>query len=115
MESLLRGTVHNDGIWVEKEEEVSYNLIKAPAEKFKKCIILWGGISSKSLIPSTGPINLTKWLKERNAKYLIADLYAEFIESVAYPEIEKVFKRTTPIFEDDQDNKHRSHIALKMV
>ena len=55
----------NDGIWAEEKEGIPSSLINAPTDKFKKGIIFWGGITSNGLIPADVPINLTKWLNEK--------------------------------------------------
>ncbi|CAF4332446.1 unnamed protein product [Rotaria sp. Silwood2] len=114
----------NDGIWAEENEAIPSSLINAPTDKFKKGIIFWGAISSNGLIPVDAPISLTKWLHEKqyhvkkNKKmYLTGDLYSKFLIEEAAPAIYEVFENSgaTPIFQDDQDNKHRTTLVKNIV
>ncbi|CAF1213564.1 unnamed protein product [Rotaria sordida] len=114
----------NDGIWAEENEAIPSSLINAPTDKFKKGIIFWGAISSNGLIPVDAPISLTKWLHEKqyhvkkNKKmYLTSDLYSKFLIEEAAPAIYEVFENSgaTPIFQDDQDNKHRTTFVKNTV
>ena len=50
----------NNGIWAEEGEELPLSVIHAPTDKFQKCIIFCGAISSRELIPATAPINFTE-------------------------------------------------------
>ena len=49
--------------------------------------------------------------------YLTGDLYSEFLTEEVAPAIYEVFKShsVTPIFQDDQDNKHRMAIVKDTV
>jgi transposase len=111
----------NDGIWAEEGEVVPPVLINAPTDKFQKGIIFWGGISSYGLIPARAPINFTEWLHQQlpqnEKKYLTGDLYAKFVTEKAAPAIKQVFKNTgvLPIFQDDQDSKHRTAIVMDTI
>ena len=113
----------NDGVWAEEGEEIPKSLIHAPTDKFQKGIIFWGAISSKGLIPSKAPINLTEWLRRQSrengstCKYLTGDLYAKFIEEEGAPSIQKIFNNPNlaPVFQDDQDSKHRTIKAMRTV
>ncbi|CAF1287772.1 unnamed protein product [Rotaria sordida] len=114
----------NDGIWAEENEAIPSSLINAPTDKFKKGIIFWGAISSNGLIPVDAPISLTKWLHEKqyhvkkNKKmYLTGDLYSKFLIEEAAPAIYEVFENSgaTPIFQDNQDNKHRTTLVKNTV
>jgi hypothetical protein len=116
----------NDGIWAkEDEKEISASLINAPSDKFQKGIIFWGAISSRGLIPSDGPINFSKWLKTQKQKkqgkskssktWLTGELYAKFVRQKIAHAINVVFNDETPIFQDDQDNKQRTKVALDEV
>lgn len=57
--------IRNNGIWTEEKEAILSSLINAPTDKFKKGIIFWGAITPNGLIPTDTPINLTKWLNEK--------------------------------------------------
>ncbi|CAF4540605.1 unnamed protein product, partial [Rotaria sp. Silwood2] len=114
----------NDGIWAGEWEIIPPPLLNASTDKFKKGIIFWGAISSRGLIPAEGPVNLTKWLhqqqqqkKKDRRKYLTSDLYAKFLQQKSSPAIKLKFKNTNlvPIFQDDQDNKHRTNIIMNTV
>jgi hypothetical protein len=114
----------NDGIWAEGKEEIPYSLSTRPSEKYKKGIMFWGAISSHGLIPCRNPINVTKWLQQqkpsnnkRKKIYLNGDLYAKFIRTKAAKAIKNVFNKSKlkPIFQDDQDGKQRTQVALEAV
>ncbi|CAF3139983.1 unnamed protein product [Rotaria sp. Silwood2] len=114
----------NHGICAEEWEIIPPPLLNASTDKFKKGIIFWGAISSRGLIPAEGPVNLTKWLhqqqqqkKKDRRKYLTSDLYAKFLQQKSAPAIKLKFKNTNlvPIFQDDQDNKHRTNIIMNTV
>ncbi|CAF4632243.1 unnamed protein product, partial [Rotaria sp. Silwood2] len=111
----------NDGIWAGGWEIILPPLLNAPTDKFKKGIVFLGAISSHGFIPVEGPVNLTKWLhqqqqqkKKDRRKYLRSDLYAKFLQQKAALAIKLKFKNTNlvPIFQDDQDNKHRTNIIM---
>ncbi len=114
----------NDGIWAEENEAIPSSLINAPTDKFKKESFSGEAISSNGLNPVDAPINLTKWLLEKQChvkknlkKYLTGDLYSKFLIEEAAPVIYKVFENSgvTPIFQDDQDNKHRTTLVKNTV
>lgn len=56
----------NDEVWAEEGEEIKADLINAQVDKFQKDVIFWGAISSRGLIPSRGPINVTQWLEQQH-------------------------------------------------
>ena len=79
-------------------------------------------ICSKGLIPKSGPINFTKWLdgqKESGSRgklYMIGELYAKFIRTKVVPAIRNVVGDLDNIFfQDDQDTKHRTQVAIDAV
>ena len=92
----------NDGIWAEDSEAILPFLIHAPTNKFQKGIIFWSVISSNGLIPTDAPVNY---------------LYSKFLTKEATPAINKIFESTDviPIFQDDQDNKHRTTLVQSTV
>jgi hypothetical protein len=114
----------NDGIWAARDEPISPSLINVPSDKFEKGVIFWGAISSLGLIPAGAPINFSKWIQQhqiqdkKNKKmYLTSDLYEKFSREQAAPAIKRVFKNTClkPIFQDDQDYKHRTTAVKESV
>ncbi|CAF4080756.1 unnamed protein product [Rotaria sordida] len=67
---------------------------------------------------------VTKWLhqqqehsKKNKTIYLTSDLYGKFLVEEAASEIKKVFKpnNLSPIFQDDQDRKHRTTTIKETV
>ena len=107
---------HNEGVYAYDRKELGSTGV-SQQQKFEKGAMLWGGISSLGLIPPNAPINFTKWLQSKNAKYLTNELYADFIATKGAPEIRKVFDKTRmePIFQDDQDTKQRTSLVLETV
>jgi hypothetical protein len=115
----------NDEVWAEEGEEIKADLINAQVDKFQKGVIFWGAISSRGLIPSRGPINITQWLEQqhissndkRKRLYLTNQLYARFLKEKAVPAIKTVFRKSklSPIFHDDQDQKQRTKLVRDTV
>ena len=115
----------NDGVWIEKGEEVEGDLLNAQADKFPNGLIFWGAISSQGLIPSNASINVTEWLKQQRTSakgkrkriYLTGELYAKFLKEQAAPAIKAVFRKSKlhPIFQDDQDRKQRTQLVMETV
>ena len=115
---------HLSGSRAKDSEAIPPSLIHAPTNKFQKGIIFWGTMSSNELIPADALINFTKWLpqkqfrvKKHKKMYLTGNLYSKFLTEEAAPAINKVFENTdlTPIFQDDQDKKHRTTLVESAV
>lgn len=115
----------NDVVYAEKSSMIPVELREAPKNKFPKGIMFWGAISSKGLIPKNGPFNITKWLKDqqnatnsnrRGRMYMTGELYAKFLRECGIPAIRKVVGNLDDVmFQDDQDSKQRTRIALNTV
>ncbi|CAF4842742.1 unnamed protein product [Rotaria sp. Silwood1] len=75
------------------------SLINTPTDKFQKGINFWGAVSSRELIPFGG------------------NLYAKFLKEEVKSAIKLAFKNTAliPIFQDDQDNKHRTKVVMNTI
>ncbi|CAF2409311.1 unnamed protein product [Rotaria sp. Silwood2] len=115
----------NDGVWAEEGEEIEAGLIDVQTDKFQRGVIFWGAISSQGLIPSHGPNNVSDWLEQqrplnsdrRKRVYLTNQLYEKFLKQKAAPAIKKAFRKPKldPIFQDDQDRKHRTSLVRNTV
>ncbi|CAF1385316.1 unnamed protein product [Rotaria sordida] len=109
-------------IYVEDSSEISANLIEAPMLKHPNGVMFWGGICTKGLIPHDGPINFTEWLRDqrqndkRKRMYMTGELYARFLREEAIPAINEVVQNLDEvIFQDDQDSKHRTQVAMDVI
>ena len=112
-----------DNAWGEDSEAIPLSLIHAPKDKFEKGIISWSAIWSNGSIPAGTPVNFTKWLHQKQfrvknlKKYLTGDVYSKLLTEEAAPAINKVLENTdlSPIFQDDQDNKHWTTLVKSTV
>jgi hypothetical protein len=83
--------------------------------------MLFGGISSRDLVPRNSPIFVNEWLKSEcqniNKKRLTMDrfLYIKLIEQELKPHIDILYDGVSVIWQDDTDLKHRSHYTLDKV
>ncbi|CAF0915595.1 unnamed protein product [Didymodactylos carnosus] len=112
----------NDVIYAEHSSEIPADLREASVVKFPSGVMFLGAISTKGLIPQSCPFNFTQWLQDqcpldkRKRIYMIGDLYAEFLREEAVPAINEVVKNLDEvIFQDDQDSKHRTKVAMDVV
>ncbi|CAF1211122.1 unnamed protein product, partial [Didymodactylos carnosus] len=112
----------NDVIYAEHSSEIPADLREALVVKFPSGVMLWGAISSKGLMPQSCPINFTQLLRDqlpldkRKRIYMAGDLYAKFLREEAIPTINEVVKNLSEvIFQDDQDSKHRTKVAMDVV
>ncbi|CAF3056725.1 unnamed protein product [Rotaria socialis] len=112
----------NDVIYAEESSEIPANLREAPMTKYPSGVMFWGGICTKGLIPHDGPINVTQWLRDqcqndkRKRVYMTGELYAIYLCEKAIPAINEVVEDLDEaIFQDDQDSKHRTQVAMDVV
>ncbi|CAF4808444.1 unnamed protein product, partial [Rotaria socialis] len=112
----------NDVIYAEESSEIPANLREAPMTKYSSGVMFWGGICTKGLIPHDGPINVTQWLRDqcqndkRKRVYMTGELYAIYLREKAIPAINEVVEDLDEaIFQDDQDSKHRTQVAMDVV
>lgn len=112
----------NDVIYAEHSSEIPADLRGASVVKFPSGVMFWGAISTKGLIPQSCPINFTQWLRDqrpldkRKRIYMTGDLYAKFLREEAIPAINEVVENLNEvIFQDDQDSKHRTKVAMDVI
>ncbi|CAF3943111.1 unnamed protein product [Rotaria sp. Silwood1] len=111
----------NDVIYAEDPSEIPVDLREASIVKYPTGVMFWNAITTKGLIPQDGPINFTQWsraqcpLDKRKRMYMTSDLYAKFLREEAIPIINEVVENLNVIFQDDQDSKHRTKIAMDAV
>ena len=109
-------------VYAENSSEIPPDLRNASISKYSVGVMFWGGICTKWLIPLDGPINFTRWLRnqrsDNNSKrlYMTGELYAKFLDEEAIPAIAEVVEDLDEfIFQDDQDLKHRTKVAMNVV
>ena len=112
----------NDVVYAHSIDEIPAELREAPKEKYPKGIMFWGAISSFGLIPQNGPINFTEWLQDqrepgtRGRMYMTGERYAKFLRERVIPTVQEVVDDlSTVIWQDDQDTKQRTRVALDTV
>ncbi|CAF1533787.1 unnamed protein product [Adineta steineri] len=112
----------NDVVYAKNSSEIPADLRNASISKYPVGVMFWGAICSKGLIPQDGPINFTQWLRDQrsttNSKrlYMTGELYARFLDEEAIPAITEVVEDLNEfIFQDDQDSKHRTKVAMNVI
>ncbi|CAF3138914.1 unnamed protein product [Rotaria sp. Silwood2] len=112
----------NDVVYAENSSEISPDLRNASISKYPVGVMFWGAICTKGLIPQDGPINFTQWLRDQRPKnnskrfYMTGELYAKFLDEEAIPAIAEVVEDQDEfIFQDDQDSKHRTKVAMNVI
>ncbi|CAF2957771.1 unnamed protein product [Rotaria sp. Silwood2] len=114
---------HNEGVYAEFKYDIPYELKTRSKEKFKKSVMLWGGISYQGLFPKGSPIFVDEWLNlvrpensnRQKKMYFTGERYAKFIQSIVAEKANKEFDDLHVIFQDDQDRKQRMQVALNAV
>ncbi|CAF3651517.1 unnamed protein product [Rotaria sordida] len=105
---------HNEGIYTESKSDIPYELKTKPKEKFRKSVMLWGGISYQGLFHKQSPIFVDEWLElirpkggdSRKKMYFTGARYAQFIRTIiAQKANEELDDLRYVIFQDDQDRK----------
>ncbi|CAF1650194.1 unnamed protein product, partial [Didymodactylos carnosus] len=111
----------NDVVYAEDSSEISADLRAASRSKYPAGIMFWGGICTKGLIPQNGPVNFTQWLRDQRSNnnpkrlYMTGELYARFLDE-GVPAIAEVVEDSNEfIFQDDQDSKHRTKVAMDVI
>ncbi|CAF1210893.1 unnamed protein product [Rotaria sp. Silwood1] len=103
----------------ENKHSIPNELSTAPEEKFAKGFMLWGGISSKGLIPEV-PLFIDEFLeqyewKQGNKKIINAGQYTDLLEEVSVPAMQQLFPDNDYIFEDDTSRIHHTAAVKKFV
>ena len=112
----------NDVVYAEDSSEIPADLRAASRSKYPAGIMFWGAICTKGLIPQNGPINFTQWLRDQRSNnnpkrlYMTGELYARFLDEEGVPAIAEVVEDLNEfIFQDDQDSKHRTKVAMNVI
>lgn len=115
---------HNEGVYAESISDIPYELKTKSKEKFPRGVMLWGGISYQGLFPKESPIFVNDWLestrlegdKSRKKIYFTGERYAKFIRTIiAQTAAKELGDLQNIIFQDDQDRKQRTQVALYAV
>jgi hypothetical protein len=111
----------NNVIWSRSKATIPIELQTIGQEQFSPGVMLFGGISSRGLIPKNSPIFVDEWLKSEckkvHKKRLTMDrfLYIKLIEEELKPHIDILYDDVNIIWQDDTDPKHRSYYALDKI
>ena len=95
------------------------DLLANKEKKFSPGVMLWGGISSKGLVPDAAPLFvdevLSPWRKGDGAiqKTVNSVVYADMLETLVKPAADKIFKNF--VFQDDEATIHRTSDVLNTV
>ena len=82
--------------------------------------MLWGGVSTRGLIPKDEPIFVEEFLqtcglKRGDKKAMNSDRYMKMLEDIEEPTVKETFGDTTPVWQDDCATIHHSKKTLKFV
>ncbi|CAF3390123.1 unnamed protein product, partial [Rotaria sp. Silwood2] len=111
----------NNVIWSKDKTTIQLDLLTAEQEKYSLGVLIYGGISSRGLIPNDSPIFIDDWLKSEcqkiHKKKITMDrfLYIKLIQQQLKPHIDRLYDDVDVIWQDDGDSKHRSHYALQQI
>lgn len=111
----------NSIIWSKTKTTIPLNLQTVGQVKFSPGILVYGGISSRGLIPNNSPIFIDEWLASECRKIgkrkITMDrfLYIQLIEEELKPHIDELYDDVATIWQDDGDSKHRSQFALEQI
>lgn len=111
----------NNVIWSKSKASIPTESQTIGQEKFSPGIMLFGGLSSRGLIPRNSPIFVDEWLKSEcrkiNKERVTMDrfLYIKLIEEELKPHIDDLYDGVNVIWQDDKDSKHRSRYALDKI
>lgn len=111
----------NSVIWSRSKASIPIELQTIGQEKFSPGVLLYGGLSSRGLIPRNSSIFVDEWLKREcrkiNKERMTMDrfLYIKLIEEELKPHIDDLYDDVSVIWQDDADPKHRSRYALDQI
>ena len=109
----------NNIVYVIDRQSIPSELLYAPEERFERGFMLWGGLTSKGLIPAA-PLFLDEFLDEYEwrkgeTKTMNGSRYIDLLRNVAIPAIEPLFPNDDYIFQDDTSRIHRTPAVIKFV
>ena len=95
-------------------------MLEAGQEKFSPGFMLWGGVSTRGLIPKNEPIFVEEFLESCNLKRgdkktMNSDRYIKMLQDHVEPAVREAFGNTKHIFQDDCATIHRSKKTLECV
>jgi hypothetical protein len=113
---LQKHNSKNSIIWSTSKTTIPLALQSIHQEKYSPGVILYGGISSRGLIPPTIPVFIDDWLKieceKINKRKPTVDrfLYVKLVKQLK-THIDQLYDDVNVIWQDDGDSTHRSHYA----
>ncbi len=113
---LQKHNSKNNIIWSTSKTTIPLALQGVYQEKYSPGVLLYGAISSRSLIPPTAPIFIDDWLKIECQKIgkekptMNRFLYVKLVQQMKI-HIDQLYNDANVIWQDDGDSKHRSHYA----
>jgi hypothetical protein len=115
---IQKNNSKNNVIWSTSKATIPLDLQTIGQQKYSAGVMLFGGISSRGLIPRRSPIFIDEWLKSQckklNKERISMDrfLYVKLVKQKLKPHIDKLYNNVDVIWQDDADPKHRSRYAL---
>ena len=106
----------NDIIW-STSREAAGDLLESNEEKFSLGEMIWGGVSSKGLIPKSSPIFVSELCNQYDPKpkTVNSEIYTDMIKEQVGPAILEVYPDGQAIFQDDGATIHRARISMDAV
>lgn len=100
------------------KKSIPTQLSYAYEEKFQKGFMLWGGLTTRGLVPDS-PLFIDEFLdqyewQKGEKKTMNAARYIDLLEQVV-PEMEELFPNKDYIFQDDTSRIHRTSAVVKFV
>lgn len=106
----------NDVVYAKDKENIR-QLLSNKEKKFAPGVMLWGGISSRGLVPPSAPLFidevLSAWTKDdKPVKHVNGTIYADMLETLVLPGILELYPQNNAIFQDDEAVIHRTKEVL---
>ena len=110
----------NNVVFAKDKEDVR-SLLANKEQKFSPGVLLWSGISSKGMVPPLTPLFVDEvlgpWTNEDGSKVKNVNgvIYADMLESLDKPAVDKVYPKGDCIFQDDEAKIYRTADVLSTV
>jgi hypothetical protein len=109
----------NNVVYAADKQSIPITLSYVPEEKFESGFMLWGGLTSNGLIPTT-PLFIDEFLDQYEwgkgeSKTMNGDRYIDLLNDVAIPAMNQLFPNNDYIFQDDTSRIHRTPAVRQFV
>ena len=109
----------NDVVYSKDKSDIR-ELLANKEKKFAPGVMLWGGISSKGLVPPSAPLFvdevLSPWTRDgEKVKNVNGEIYADMLETIVQPAVMELYPGGDSWFQDDEAKIHRTPAVLDKV